>query len=90
MKSRTFNSLKRKPFRMRNDNLFHKILRLYADGFRQMTVGRTLWVVILVKLAVIFLVLKLFFFPDYIRSKAEKGREADFVERQLQSRDSLP
>lgn len=35
---------------------------LYRDGFRQMTWGRTLWVIILLKLFVIFVVLRLFFF----------------------------
>lgn len=53
--------------------------RLYADGFRQMTVGKTLWVVILIKLFIIFFILKLFFFPDYIGNHAEKGQEAEFV-----------
>ncbi len=56
---------------------------LYYDGFRTMTLGRTLWAVILVKLFVIFVVLKLFFFPNYIKEHAQ-GREADFVASQLQ------
>lgn len=56
---------------------------LYYDGFRTMTLGRTLWAVILVKLFVIFVVLKLFFFPNYIKEHAQ-GHEADFVATQLQ------
>ena len=40
-------------------------MRFYADGFRSMTVGRKLWVIIIIKLIVIFGVLKLFFFPDF-------------------------
>ena len=44
-----------------------------------MTTGRTLWAVIIVKLIIIFGVLKLFFFPNYIGTHAEKGQEADFV-----------
>lgn len=36
-----------------------------------MTLGKTLWAVILIKLAIIFLVLKLFFFPNYINSNAK-------------------
>ena len=31
-----------------------------------MTVGHTLWAVILIKLAIMFLVFKLFFFPDWL------------------------
>jgi hypothetical protein len=48
-----------------------------------MTLGKTLWAVIIVKLAVIFLVLKLFFFPDYIKQHAEEGKESDFVATQI-------
>lgn len=39
---------------------------MYADGFRSMTVGRRLWMIIIIKLAIIFLVFKLFFFPDIL------------------------
>ena len=40
-----------------------------------MTLGKTLWTIILIKLAIIFLVLKLFFFPNYINSNAKKRRQ---------------
>ncbi|MCF0197098.1 MAG: DUF4492 domain-containing protein [Bacteroidaceae bacterium] len=60
-----------------------KILDFYIDGFRGMTVGRTLWTIILVKIAVIFLVLKVFFFPNYIGERAEEGHEAEFVNQQI-------
>ncbi len=54
-----------------------KAIRFYVEGFRAMTVGRTLWSIILVKLFVIFAVLKLFFFPDTLtgRSHEERGRQ---------------
>lgn len=51
--------------------LLSRIFHLYYDGFRTMTLGKTLWAVILIKLAIIFLVLKLFFFPNYINSNAK-------------------
>mgnify|MGYP002708322178 CR=1 FL=1 len=41
---------------------------MYADGFRSMTVGRRLWMIIIIKLAIIFLVFKLFFFPDILEA----------------------
>ncbi|MBP3639184.1 MAG: DUF4492 domain-containing protein, partial [Muribaculaceae bacterium] len=43
-----------------------RIWRFYADGFRRMTVGRSLWLLIIVKLVIIFAVIKLFFFPDIL------------------------
>lgn len=53
------------------------IYRFYLDGFREMTIGKTLWAVIIVKLAIIFLVLKLLFFPSKLSeydSDAEKAQ----------------
>lgn len=47
-------------------NLLRRIVGFYVEGFRSMTVGRHLWALILVKLAFIFLVMKLFFFPDIL------------------------
>lgn len=38
------------------------VWRFYRDGFREMTWGRTLWIIILVKLFVLFAVLRAFFF----------------------------
>ncbi len=49
---------------------------LYIDGFRDMTVGRTLWVIIAVKLLIMFAVLKLFFFPDPLAGKCAEERAA--------------
>lgn len=50
-------------------NLPGRIVRFYADGFRSMTIGRKLWAIIIIKLIVIFGVLKLFFFPDLLKSR---------------------
>lgn len=60
-------------------DILYKVWRLYADGFRQMTVGRTLWALIIVKLIVIFVILRWLFFPDYVRTNAPQGQEAEFV-----------
>lgn len=43
-----------------------RIWRFYIDGFKSMTIGRYLWAIILIKLAVMFLVFKLFFFPNIL------------------------
>ena len=52
-----------------NNNILARVWRLYADGFREMTIGRTLWAIIIVKLVVMFAVLKLFFFPDVLATQ---------------------
>ncbi len=59
------------------------VFHLYYDGFKNMSVGKTLWVVILVKLFIIFFVLKLFFFPNILHEKAPKGHEADYVSSKI-------
>lgn len=51
------------------------IYRFYYDGFRSMTVGRQLWIVILIKLVIIFFVLKLFFFPDLLQRNYDSDEE---------------
>lgn len=66
--------------------LLYKVFYLYYDGFRTMTLGKTLWTIILIKLVVIFLVLKLFFFPDYINSKAKNKDKAEFVSTEMLKR----
>ena len=55
-----------------------KVIRFYVEGFREMTVGRTLWAIILVKLFIMFAVLKVFFFPDLLAGKSPEEK-ADFV-----------
>jgi hypothetical protein len=47
--------------------MFRDVLTFYLDGFRSMRLGRTLWTIILVKLLVLFAVIKLFFFPDVLK-----------------------
>jgi len=67
-----------------SDNIFIKIFRFYYDGFMGMTVGKKLWVIILVKLFVFFVIMKLFFFPDFLGSRFEKDEErSEYVLEQL-------
>ena len=70
---------------MNKNGILYRVFDLYYDGFRHMTLGKTLWAVIAVKLVIIFLVLKVFFFPNFLKQHAEEGREADFVMEQLES-----
>jgi len=71
---------------MKESSFWYRAYHLYYDGFRQMTLGRTLWLIIGIKLFIIFIILKLFFFPDFIGQNAEKGREAEFVAKEVAAR----
>ena len=72
----------KKSTSMTKDNFWRKVFHLYYDGFKSMTLGRTLWAIILIKLFIIFVVLKLFFFPNFLKQHAE-GNEAEYVATQL-------
>ena len=57
---------------------FKKIWLFYYNGFKEMTVGKTLWVIILIKLFIMFFILKLFFFKNDLRdfsTEQEKGNK---------------
>ena len=61
-----------------------RIYRFYRDGFKKMTVGKTLWKIIALKLFVMFAVLKLFFFPNYLKTNFSTDQErADHVLQEL-------
>lgn len=55
-----------------------KIWLFYYEGFRNMSsLGRTLWIVVLLKLFILFAVLRIFFFKPALsgcRTDAEKSR----------------
>ena len=68
---------------MRKDSLIYRVFDLYYDGFRHMTLGKTLWAVIIVKLIIIFAILKVFFFPNFISQHAVEGQEDTFVASEL-------
>lgn len=47
--------------------MLKKVVRFYYDGFRTMTWGRPLWAIILLKLFIMFIILRIFFFPDLLK-----------------------
>ena len=55
-------------------NIFISIWNFYADGFRNMTWGRPLWWLILLKVVVLFLVLRLFFFEPVLSGKTDEEK----------------
>lgn len=45
------------------------IFNFYVEGFRTLTnTSKTLWLIIFVKLFIMFFVLKFFFFPNFLKS----------------------
>lgn len=52
-----------------------KVFDFYRDGFAKMTVGKSLWKIIFIKLLVMFAVLKLFFFPNFLKQNFETDEQ---------------
>lgn len=71
---------------MNKSSFVYRVFDLYYDGFRHMTIGKTLWLVIVVKVVIIFAILKVFFFPNFLKEKAPKGEEAQYVSTELERR----
>lgn len=63
--------------------IISNIFQFYYQGFRIMTVGKKLWAIIIIKLVVMFLVLKLFFFPNYLKTnfKTDEERSNHVIEQ---------
>ncbi len=65
-------------------NVLNNILDFYVEGFRNMTVGKTLWVIILIKLFILFVILRLLFFPDFLKKNFSSDEErSDYVIEEL-------
>ncbi|MFA8449267.1 MAG: DUF4492 domain-containing protein [Bacteroidales bacterium] len=65
-------------------DILRKILFFYIEGFKSMKTGRVLWLIIGIKLAIMFLVFKLFFFPNFLSTNFKNDKErGDYVLDQL-------
>ena len=60
---------------LKNNSIPLKIWRFYMEGFRSMTLGKTLWAIILFKLFIMFFILRLFFFPNILQQKYDTDEE---------------
>ncbi len=64
-----------------------KFIEFYSDGFRNMTVGKTLWAIALVKLFIMFAILKAFFFPNLLKKNFDNDQDRGaYVSEQLVDR----
>ena len=50
------------------------IWNFYVDGFKNMTWGRQLWILIFLKIIILFLVLRIFFFQPVLSGKTENEK----------------
>ena len=53
---------------------FVNIWTFYRDGFKNMTWGRPLWILIFLKVIILFAVLRAFFFQPVLAGKTEEQK----------------
>ena len=70
---------------MNKEGFLYKAFDLYYEGFRSMRLGKTLWAISLIKLFIMFAILKVFFFPNFLKQHAQ-GDEAGYVATELVDR----
>jgi hypothetical protein len=52
------------------------IYNFYSEGFKNMSKwGRQIWIIILVKLFIMFIILKIFFFPNFLKTNFDSDQE---------------
>ena len=54
------------------ENIFRRVALFYYEGFKSMTVGKTLWVIVLIKLFIMFAILRVFFFQPVLKGSDEQ------------------
>ncbi len=59
-----------------NNNLLKKLFFFYFDGFRNMSGwGRKVWVIIIIKLFIMFAILRIFFFQGFLYKNYNNDKE---------------
>ncbi len=61
------------------------VFRFYADGFRNMSSwGKKAWLIIIIKLFIIFAVLRIFFFHDFLGNKfRDDANKSEYVRNNI-------
>ena len=59
--------------------------RMYVEGFKNLSkTGKALWTIIILKLFIMFAILRVFLFPNFLNSVAKTDEQkADYVATQL-------
>lgn len=65
-------------------NFFKWMYFLYYDGFVNMRVGKTLWILIIIKLFVMFVIIKWLFFPNILQENfSTDTQRSQYILQQL-------
>lgn len=57
-------------------SVIFKVWRFYIDGFANLsTWGRKVWLIILIKLFILFAIIRLFFMPDFLKKNFKNDEQ---------------
>ena len=56
-------------------SILKRVFKFYYEGFKNMTLGKTLWIHIIIKLFIFFFIMKIFFFPDVLKKEYSTDEE---------------
>jgi hypothetical protein len=70
---------------MKKTSIFARLFSFYYDGFRNMPGwGRKAWIIIIIKLFIMFAILRFFFFPDFLGKRYDNDKQrSEYVMDQL-------
>lgn len=77
------SSIKIQDIMNRKESIPVRVFNFYLEGFRAMTLGKTLWLIILIKLFIMFAILKLFFFPRFLGQFDSAEKKQEYVSSEL-------
>jgi hypothetical protein len=65
--------------------IFAWLFRFYGEGFRNMSSwGKKVWLIIIIKVLIIYAILKVFFFPDFLGRKYNNDfQRSEYVRNQI-------
>jgi hypothetical protein len=56
------------------------VITFYKDGFSNMRLGKKLWAIIIIKLIILFAIIKLLFFPNFLDTHFKTEEEkSDYI-----------
>jgi len=55
--------------------IIKKVIYFYIDGFKNMKLGKNLWLLIAIKLFILFVIIKWLFFPNYLETHFKNDTE---------------
>ena len=65
--------------------------KIFWEGFISMSkLGKTLWIIVIIKLIIMFAILKPIFFPDFLKSQVnDESEKAGYVREQMIERSAF-